>query len=98
MNFAGVSGVASSPSVVQIRNGWYQSSGRAGAVPAMNQSVMVWPAQLGVASSPLALQTITFFSPAPCTPQTTLRLEFTFAGQPPAHVWPIHAPITTSGL
>ena len=41
MNLAGVSGVASSPSVVQIRNGWYQSSGRAGAVPAMNQSVMV---------------------------------------------------------
>src|SRR5256885_5766917 len=28
MNFAGVSGVASSPSVVQTRNGWYQSSGQ----------------------------------------------------------------------
>src|SRR5438094_9542603 len=102
MNLAGVSGVAGSRSVVQSRDGWYQSSGRAGAVPATNQSVIVWPAQLGVASSPLALQTVTFFRPsgsaksrtglpasyalkmsrkirpAPWTPQTTLRLEFTF--------------------
>ena len=59
-----MSGVASRASVVQTRIGWYQSSGRVGAVPAINQSVIVWPAQFGVASSPLALQTVTFLRPS----------------------------------
>ena len=58
-----MSGVASKPSVVQTRIGRYQSSGRLGAVPAMNQSVIVWPAQLAVASRPLARQTVTFLRP-----------------------------------
>jgi len=59
-----MSEVASSPSVVQTRIGWYQSSLRVGAVPAMNQSEMVWPAQFGVASNPLAAHTVTFLRPS----------------------------------
>src|SRR2546423_13921604 len=59
-----MSGVARRPSVVQTRIGRYQSSSRLGAVPAMKKSLIISLAQLGVAFSPLARQTVTFLRPS----------------------------------